>query len=54
MFARFTLNSRHKMVSVVFWLGHSRSPIRQNFPPRTHIIVSRGTVDERNDGFARA
>jgi hypothetical protein len=30
------------------------SPIHQNFPPHMHIIVSRGTVDERNDGAARA
>jgi hypothetical protein len=29
-------------------------PLRQNFPPHMHNIVSRGTVDERNDGGARA
>jgi hypothetical protein len=29
-------------------------PLRQDFTSRMHIIVSRGTVDERNDGVARA
>ena len=30
------------------------SPIRQNSSPHMHIIVSRRTVDQRNDGAARA
>ena len=37
LFASFTLNSRHKCLSRS---SGSRSPIRQNLPPRMHIIVS--------------